>query len=204
MTIEERNKIVEENMSLVGHVIEQKFMTYINKETALEWDDFFQAGCIGLINAAKKFDPERGFCFSTYAYPVIKNEIIKMLNNLRPEEFTEIEQGMTSLNAEINGDDEDKKCELIDLISDDTALFTDNIEFRSSYLDVLEMIRNNEKSVTEKDVEIFDLVLQGYTPEDICRSTGYEKKMVNTRIFMMKRKIKSKYLDKFSEILAAA
>lgn len=41
----------------------------------LEYDDLYQAGCVGLVKAADAFDPDRGLRFSTYAVPVILGEI---------------------------------------------------------------------------------------------------------------------------------
>ncbi len=46
-----------------------------------EYDDLFQAGCIGLIKAAENFEPERGFLFSTYAVPVILGEIRRIFRD---------------------------------------------------------------------------------------------------------------------------
>ena len=34
----------------------------------LSMEDLFSEGCIGLATGIKKFDPERGYKFSTYAY----------------------------------------------------------------------------------------------------------------------------------------
>lgn len=45
---------------------------------ALE-DDFYSEGCIGLLKALKRFDPERGFRFITYAAPWIR---VAMINHL--------------------------------------------------------------------------------------------------------------------------
>lgn len=41
----------------------------------LEYDDLFQAGCLGLVKAAARFQPQRGLAFSTYAVPVILGEM---------------------------------------------------------------------------------------------------------------------------------
>ncbi len=40
-----------------------------------EYDDLFQAGCVGLIKAVDNFDADRGLMLSTYAVPVILGEI---------------------------------------------------------------------------------------------------------------------------------
>lgn len=47
----------------------------------IEYDDLFQAGCIGLVKAADGFDPNRGLRFSTYAVPVILGEIRRLFRD---------------------------------------------------------------------------------------------------------------------------
>lgn len=47
----------------------------------VEYDDLFQAGCMGLIKAARDFDESRGFAFSTYAVPVILGEIKRIFRD---------------------------------------------------------------------------------------------------------------------------
>ncbi len=70
-----RNKTVENNLGLV-HACAKKF-----KGRGVEYDDLFQAGCIGLIKAADNFDETRGFSFSTYAVPVILGEIKRIFRD---------------------------------------------------------------------------------------------------------------------------
>ncbi|HHV50378.1 MAG TPA: sigma-70 family RNA polymerase sigma factor [Candidatus Avimonas sp.] len=47
----------------------------------IEYDDLFQAGCMGLVKAADNFDEERGLKFSTYAVPVILGEIRRLFRD---------------------------------------------------------------------------------------------------------------------------
>lgn len=56
-----RDRLVEANMRLVINIARG----YVNSATSLE--DLVQEGCLGLIRAIERFDPERGLRFSTYA-----------------------------------------------------------------------------------------------------------------------------------------
>lgn len=70
-----RSRIIEENIGLV-HSCANKF-----RGRGVEYDDLFQAGCVGLVKAADGFDEERGFSFSTYAVPVILGEIKRIFRD---------------------------------------------------------------------------------------------------------------------------
>ena len=41
----------------------------------------YSAGCVGLIKAVDRFDPSKGFMFSTYAVPVILGEIRQLFRD---------------------------------------------------------------------------------------------------------------------------
>ena len=51
------------------------------KGRGIEYDDLFQAGCMGLCKAADAFDHERGVRFSTYAVPVILGEMRRLFRD---------------------------------------------------------------------------------------------------------------------------
>lgn len=72
-----RNAMVQGNLRLVVRIA----MSYRAKGTALE--DLIAEGNLGLIHAVGKFEPERGFRFSTYATHWIRHYIEQalMLNN---------------------------------------------------------------------------------------------------------------------------
>ncbi len=71
----ERDKAIEENIGLV-HTCAKRF-----HGKGIEYDDLFQAGCVGLVKAVDGFDPERGFCFSTYAVPLIIGEMRRLFRD---------------------------------------------------------------------------------------------------------------------------
>ncbi|MEF9982956.1 MAG: sigma-70 family RNA polymerase sigma factor [Oscillospiraceae bacterium] len=70
-----RDEIISQNVGLV-HACAHKF-----NGRGIEYDDLFQAGCIGLIKATDAFDVNRGVQFSTYAVPVILGEIRRLFRD---------------------------------------------------------------------------------------------------------------------------
>ena len=55
----------------------------IHKFKGGDMEDLYQAGCLGLINAYKNFNPDYKTKFTTYAYPYIMGEISKYMTNNR-------------------------------------------------------------------------------------------------------------------------
>ena len=67
--------MIEENLGLV-HSCAHRF-----KGRGIEYDDLFQAGCMGLVKACDAFDFSRGVRFSTYAVPVILGEMRRLFRD---------------------------------------------------------------------------------------------------------------------------
>lgn len=67
--------MIEDNIGLV-HSIAKRF-----KGRGEDYDDLYQAGCVGLIKAVDNFDKSKGFLFSTYAVPVIMGEIRRLFRD---------------------------------------------------------------------------------------------------------------------------
>ena len=72
---ETENSLITENMGLV-HACANRF-----RGRGIEYEDLFQAGCVGLVKAAAGFDKDRGFQFSTYAVPAILGEIRRIFRD---------------------------------------------------------------------------------------------------------------------------
>jgi len=70
-----REDLIQNNIGLV-HSCAGKL-----KGRGMEYDDLFQAGCMGLVKAADAFDQDRGVRFSTYAVPVILGEMRRLFRD---------------------------------------------------------------------------------------------------------------------------
>ena len=70
-----RERLINDNYGLV-HACANKL-----RYKGIEYEDLFQAGCVGLVKAADNFDEERGVAFSTYAVPVILGEIRRIFRD---------------------------------------------------------------------------------------------------------------------------
>lgn len=64
-----RNQLIEAHRGVAERVARR----FPNR--SLPWDDIFQVAQLGLLKAVERFDPERGFKFSTFAEPTISGEL---------------------------------------------------------------------------------------------------------------------------------
>lgn len=64
-----RDKLIEKNL-YIAEILAKKF---IGK--GIDYDDIFQIASLGLILAVDRYEPERGFKFSSFATPTILGEI---------------------------------------------------------------------------------------------------------------------------------
>lgn len=70
-----REEFIKENLGLV-HSICRRF-----SGRGIEYDDLYQAGCMGLVKAFDAYDFELGYAFSTYAVPVIMGEVRRLFRD---------------------------------------------------------------------------------------------------------------------------
>jgi RNA polymerase sigma-B factor len=64
-----RNELIEQHR-LVAERVARRF-----PNRSLPWDDVFQVAQLGLLKAVERFDPSKGFKFSTFAEPTISGEL---------------------------------------------------------------------------------------------------------------------------------
>jgi RNA polymerase primary sigma factor len=72
-----KDRFIKSNLGLVVSIVKR----YTG--SAILFDDLLQEGSIGLLRAMKRFDPELGYKFNTYAYWWIREAIVAELSNNR-------------------------------------------------------------------------------------------------------------------------
>lgn len=72
---EARQKLVEANMRLVMNIAKHY------RNVLVPFEDLVQEGAIGLMNAVERYDPSRGYRFSTYATHWIRQAIGRAIDN---------------------------------------------------------------------------------------------------------------------------
>jgi RNA polymerase sigma factor for flagellar operon FliA len=81
MTDEQRNRLVEEYLPLVHHVLGR---LTIHLPPTLDREDLFEVGVLGLMQAAQTFNPARGAAFKTHAYTNIRGAILDEIRKHDP------------------------------------------------------------------------------------------------------------------------
>ncbi|MBI4719176.1 MAG: sigma-70 family RNA polymerase sigma factor [Planctomycetes bacterium] len=75
----EQARRVRENLGLVGVHLRRHARLWRGGRRGADWDDLFQEGCLGLLEAAARFDPEAGIPFAAYALPRIRRAVSQAL-----------------------------------------------------------------------------------------------------------------------------
>lgn len=149
------NKLVLENKGLAHKVL---WKYYSKVASNIEFEDAESICFEGLLKAAKTFDASKGFNFSTYAFTVIKNNLLKF--SMRQ---TEKMNGaiVVSLDSDLTGEDEDFN--LKNILPSDY-----NLEEDAESNEELQLLRTFINELPEKYRQVMQLKLAGYSQYDIA------------------------------------
>ena len=180
--MDEITNIILNNEKLI-YSITNYFKNYNSKE------DLYQAGCLGLVNAYKRYNPNMNCKFTTYAYPYILGEMRKLV---REDKGLKVSREITKLNLKI---------EKAYILLSQKLMKEPSIEELANYLEIPEYyvseallslnkiksidepVNSDGKELTLGDVigtcdNIDDLIL---LRESLNNLTNDEKELINSR-----------------------
>jgi RNA polymerase sigma factor (sigma-70 family) len=195
-TKKKRDEFILKNIGLV-----KKQANYFSNSTYVPYDDLYQIGCIGLINAVDKFEIEKGNKFSSFAVPTIKGEILHYLR----DKYTLIKFGRkinlarTSKNSE-----EREKAINLTKVASLNSIFYENGE------ELIETITDDKNNENNRELleEIFNLIkpnmreiiyqhyIEGVPQTELMKEFNMKRPTINTSIHRNFQKVREIMLTK--------
>jgi RNA polymerase sigma factor for flagellar operon FliA len=163
MATQERvEQTVRENTGLVSLLVGRMMRLFPRLPSGIDREDLESFGYLGLVQAARAYDPARGVAFSTYAYHCIENTIRAQLQRASRREFD-----CLSLDALV-GDDEDGT-PLAELIPDESA----NAERQALDSAEQDVLRRTVRTLPPRLAEIIqDLYFAQHSAAEVARRHG--------------------------------
>ena len=165
---ESQRALVEANLGLISYAM-TKLPIYLFDSR----EDAFQIGTIGLMKAARHYDPDRNILFSTYAMPCIVNELrmaLRHINSSNPPGRT------VSYDAPIP---EAESCSLLDLIPSTDQPVDESFTVHETLSEVISAL----KKMKDPDaLEIIRMVVQNRRQEEIADRLGITQSAISRKI----------------------
>lgn len=160
-----RNNLIRQNEQLVYYC----YQRYIRKTSFVmrNKDDIINAGFIGLVKAAERYDSKLGVKFSTYAIINIYSHMINYLRDNRTFFYnTTILEDFIPAPIDDKIDDEIVLCEVIEYL---------------------------HKTLNEQHYKIFQMWLNGMTQSEIGENLGCSRQHISSVIRKILEKVKRRF-----------
>ena len=194
MNAVERNKMIEENMPLVG------FALNLLQYDKSNYEDYFQQGCLQLIRCVDNYKPDSGKKFSTYAVKSIKwflKEYIQRDMIIKPKVI------------DIKGHVEFVPCDSLSkpiaegnkmVYLEDTLAYEDVYAFEKSNIEWCLDKLLAENKITKRNYNIFvKRIIEQETLASVAREYKMPKANINLITIKVLRRVKYLYAKMFPE-----
>ena len=167
-------KLAENNINLAYKLAWEYF---IKLKSTIELDELKSICLYGLTKAAKTFDATKNFEFSTYAYTVMRNAIIKHVRYNIKHNHISISEQLTD-----------------DLTLEDTLQADINVEDEVAYKLKIEKLYSYINNLNEQDKTIVLSYLKGLNTQSIADILHISKQQVNAKYRKAINKLRYAYL----------
>ncbi len=182
--MESLTDIIEQNKNLI-YKVTTLFNSYNNKE------DLFQVGCIGLINAYKKYDEGFNTKFSTYAYPYIFGEISSYV---KKDKGIKVSREINKLNSGIERASilltqklmrEPTVYEIASYLEIDESLVVEALKARYPIMSTDSVINDDGRDITLldtiPDINGLDMNTLVALREELLKLDSFDRELINER-----------------------
>ena len=192
LTDEDKNRLAEENMSLVQYVVKR----FIN--TGIDYDELFSVALMGYVKASNSYNPTRvtkqgkPIKFSTFAYRCIENEIFYFIRNDK-----KVREKTVSLQTTLSTDKNGNTLDLDSTLSTESQgeLSLEEEIAKKEVIGVLLEIINNE--LTEKERLIithrFGISAENKTQNELAQMVNMSQANIS--------KLEKNIMDKIKKIM---
>ncbi len=180
--MESLSVLIEQNKNLI-----YKIATLFNGNK----EDLFQVGCIGLINAYKKYDESYNTKFSTYAYPYILGEIS---NYVKKDKGIKVSREISKLNSRIERASilltqklmrEPTVDELADYLEIDSYFVVEAMKARYPIMSTDSVINDEGREITLldtiPDINCMDMSTLVALKEELLKLNSFDRELINER-----------------------
>ena len=150
---------------LIANKIFEEVPSFLKNELSLQ--DLIEEGSFGLLNAARGYNPELGFKFSTYAWTCVERQIKNYIKNFQ---YLNIEN--------------------LDNFIDEEEETPQELNNKASEIAYIRNFVSHTENMGPKTKEVILLTLEGKSVQEIAHITGTGTKTVQDKIKMGIKKIK--------------
>ena len=154
-----------------------------------EMEDIVQEGMIGLYKAIKGYNNTKNTSFKTFATMCIKHQIQSAIKKANTKKNSPLSNSVPLQSFSENSDDEDfLPVNLIFQVSPDEKVIN-----KEDYQTLLENIK---KILSDKELQVLNLYLKGYTYKEISNILKITEKSIDNSLSRIKSKLKAKISKK--------
>lgn len=175
----------EDAINQIAPLIEYMIWSIVNKYTNIDnKEDLFQIGWVGVMKAIKKYEPDQGCSFSTYAYRPIVNEILMYYRSVKRHRTQTDEEGnptrtILSLNTTPQQQHDEQRSEYIDMMID----YDSEIDSHIMKEEEIRILHESVEKLPDTDKFIINSLLAGhnqlYIADKLNISQPYSSTLTN-------------------------
>lgn len=160
-----KEQVILNNVGMVGLVLKS-----LNLNT--QDDDLYSIGMIGVVKAVNTFNPDKGFTFSGYATPVIRNEILMTFRKKRIIPAVSLDEPYDLRNGES---------------VDFSEMIADNSRFEEEVIADMQM-KQMLPTLSDREKKIISLRMRGKKQREIAEICGISQVHVSRIIKSIHKK----------------